>query len=579
MADPVMRLGWGSGYENSIDLGYPLDRSRFGRRPRANSRYGRTPTGIPDALITGWDFTMAGDIRWVPRTPNPSHLPTQTPWSGPTGVGAFLAWCAENSFRLYPDVTGAPACYVDGCVLLSPAFDAGEPTSLEDSDGTFLLPVVVGHATVDLGLLARGILFEFVPGARASDPPGYTFSRAATGKYHGRSGVAEAAAGVIRDRHFVGSERGALFEDTETNLALRSEEMDNPAWAKGASSVVTPDVALAPNGTMTADFFGEDTTASVTHGASEVITITAGQSVSFSVYAKQSVGARRLRLYCDSDAAANRFRARFDLDLGTVTAESNVGTGALKLSRITPVPGWPGWYRCMIGGTVDAAATSVAIRVVMLDASNSEVYSGDGASGFLVWGMHARAGAPFCGAYIATAGATVSRGAADQLDIPITLPSTLDWSMLVEFHAHHGAASDWPDTDDPLLLSLHTSASSPNDTDLGGTILLHRQNASAQYEWEYQVNRASAPRTFTVTDAAQTLVVRHSATDGHQLSIAIDGGAFVVGGGGGPITSETLLSNILNGWQLLRLRSHGNWTVFRVRGAVGLKTLSELQAL
>ncbi len=40
---------------------------------------------------------------------------------------------------------------------------------------------------------------------------------------------------------------------TKTNTVLYPEEIDNAAWVKGVSTTVTADVALAPDGTMTAD--------------------------------------------------------------------------------------------------------------------------------------------------------------------------------------------------------------------------------------------------------------------------------------------------------------------------------------
>ena len=55
-----------------------------------------------------------------------------------------------------------------------------------------------------------------------------------------------------------GTYRGVSAEPGVTNLALRSQEFNNVAWSKAATGtasvpVVTPNVAIAPDGTMTAD--------------------------------------------------------------------------------------------------------------------------------------------------------------------------------------------------------------------------------------------------------------------------------------------------------------------------------------
>jgi hypothetical protein len=66
---------------------------------------------------------------------------------------------------------------------------------------------------------------------------------------------------------------GILLEPAATNLALRSQEFDNPAWTTQASSV-TANAAVAPDGTTTADSLVEDTSGT-THTIRQNITITA----------------------------------------------------------------------------------------------------------------------------------------------------------------------------------------------------------------------------------------------------------------------------------------------------------------
>jgi hypothetical protein len=50
-----------------------------------------------------------------------------------------------------------------------------------------------------------------------------------------------------------GESLGLLVEESRTNLLLRSEEFDDASWVKGASTTVTANYAVAPNGTTAAD--------------------------------------------------------------------------------------------------------------------------------------------------------------------------------------------------------------------------------------------------------------------------------------------------------------------------------------
>jgi hypothetical protein len=94
--------------------------------------------------------------------------------------------------------------------------------------------------------LALDFIRDYTKTSKYQDPTkisGYTFSRAS-------GGYAETVAGTTR-----------FFPEMRTNLLKNSEEFNNPAWVKTATSVTT-NATTAPNGTLTADKIVGDATAS-----------------------------------------------------------------------------------------------------------------------------------------------------------------------------------------------------------------------------------------------------------------------------------------------------------------------------
>jgi hypothetical protein len=176
---------------------------------------------------------------------------------------------------------------------------------------------------------------------------------------------------------------------------------------------------------------------------------------------------------------------------------------------------------------------------------------------------------------IPTGTAAVTRGD-EGFDMPVTVDMGIDWTVFLWFLAHHGNVASWPETEpqlDPFMFGLYPT--SPG-ADANDSLRLHRQNAAAQYEWEFGNNLNTATRSFTVTPNPQKLVLRHHASD-HHLDAAIDGGGFAAGTAPSGVTYRPLV--------LLRLGKNtafsaqtGNWTLFDCLGARGLHTQAEMEA-
>lgn len=163
-----------------------------------------------------------------------------------------------------------------------------------------------------------------------------------------------------------------------TNLLRYSEQFDNAAWTK-SSTTISPDVILAPDGTLTADKIVEDTTASSLHNIEQDLACTAGLPYTFSLYLK--AGERtKIRMYC-TGAAFTLSSCDVDLLAGTITKAQ--GPAEITNYGIEDMGG--GWYRAWLTNVADATDTGTFLGL-LFDDTGAVGYTGDGVSGLYVWG-------------------------------------------------------------------------------------------------------------------------------------------------------------------------------------------------
>jgi len=170
---------------------------------------------------------------------------------------------------------------------------------------------------------------------------------------------------------------------TRTNLCLYSEAMDNAAWTK-ARTVVVADQGDNPDGEQTADLLREDT-ATNTHYASQTIAgLTVGQPVTISAFVKLAAGTRMFSLIATIASFAATQQARF-----TTACVNNAISGAASAGS-EAIGG--GWYRVWMV-TANATATTGQIRIALSDGSGyGPSYTGDGTSGYYIWGVQVEVG-------------------------------------------------------------------------------------------------------------------------------------------------------------------------------------------
>ena len=199
-----------------------------------------------------------------------------------------------------------------------------------------------------------------------------------------------------------------------TNLATYSESLDDASWTK-SQVLLTPNVIIAPDGTLTADKVVENVTSNV-HFVLKSVSKAASQiTYTASFHAKQN-GRDYVRAYLYSGSAANRIDITVNLLTGAITYVTSNGTWTLGTCSVTTLEN--GWYRIAITGLSDTAVTAqLLIATSSGPAAGDSIYLGDGVSGIFVWGAQIEESATV-GPYVRTTTASAT-GPSDELALAI----------------------------------------------------------------------------------------------------------------------------------------------------------------
>lgn len=250
------------------------------------------------------------------------------------------------------------------------------------------------------GRSAPSLSLNFLSGSLDSR---ITFTRASTGTYFDSAGVLQTAA-IDAPRFDYNpsplAAQGLLIEESRTNSATYSEQFNNAAWTKNASSI-TADVIAAPDGTLTADKLVENT-ATASHSMQQSFSATTGTPVTLSVFVKSTERFAVLNLSPNATFGGVSTTAFFNISSGAVQ-----GTSGTVTARITAAGN--GWYRCSI--TATPTATGTATATIGLSANGTQQsYAGNGTSGLYFWGAQLETGA-FPTSYVSTTTAAATRAA------------------------------------------------------------------------------------------------------------------------------------------------------------------------
>ena len=245
-----------------------------------------------------------------------------------------------------------------------------------------------------------------------------SFSRASTGTYYDANGVLRTA-GVNEPRFnydpATGEFKGLLVEESRTNLLTYSEQFDNSAWnAFGIdTALIVANSAIAPDGTLTADYLKASTTNTFQSKTLRRGNISVISTVCFSVHLKYG----GYRYACVHVGLLSSIYV--DLQNGIITQTAGGATGSC-------VSVGNGWYRVTYMITFTSSTnTTPSIAVYNTGTGNpygQDNWVGDGINGIYIWGAQYEAGSTPT-SYIPTTSAAVTRQA-DQLSISKT---TSNW--------------------------------------------------------------------------------------------------------------------------------------------------------
>lgn len=225
-----------------------------------------------------------------------------------------------------------------------------------------------------------------------------------------------------------------LYSTARTNYLLRSEEMDNAAWAKTNLEVTSTNNA-APDGTSTVERLQINTASSATHTlVQNTPGLQAGTPQAGFIHARpDQIRYIRLHISERTSPSTNHCRAEFDLLTGAITNVFNIGEAAGAAASVLG-PFADGSYRCIVSGTPRVGSTQDSrFEVYTIPSPGSTaIYAGTIGDGCYAWGAQQSA---VLGAYIKTTSAAVTVtdytiNATGLVMLPAALPSgaQLQWT-------------------------------------------------------------------------------------------------------------------------------------------------------
>lgn len=178
---------------------------------------------------------------------------------------------------------------------------------------------------------------------------------------------------------FAGGEQGIWLDPNDVsaaklrwrrNLLTYTEQFSSSAWSKGGTVSITPNVAVAPDGTQTADQISF--AAAFDFAQHAVTSVAAGEVMCASIYAKRNSGTIGFRL--QNSASTVFIKATIDTSARTLTSRGTASATQVSLS-VEAVNAE--WDRYIIVGSLSVATTNAGIMLV-------REFTGE--TGAIVWG-------------------------------------------------------------------------------------------------------------------------------------------------------------------------------------------------
>jgi hypothetical protein len=255
-----------------------------------------------------------------------------------------------------------------------------------------------GDGTSGIYIWRGGLEAGAFPTSSIETPAVFT-GRSSTGTFIGSNGLIQTAASGVARYQYTPTDLTIppylLLETASTNVFTNSEITNS-----STGTTVVPNSSVAPDGTNTMDFIGEQATTGEHYAQDRQYAVTAGTSYVFSVFIKD--GAKADRLYYHRVALTGSIAVTFDPRTKTfVITSGNPVVGYQEL----PNGIFRVWYRY----TAEITANAVH-RAQLFKAIGGASYLGELDSGMYVWGAQLEL-ADNISSYIPTTSSQVTRAA------------------------------------------------------------------------------------------------------------------------------------------------------------------------
>lgn len=279
---------------------------------------------------------------------------------------------------------------------------------------------ILNRAPGNVDAFQDGIHLDFVNNYHYTKAPGaapnvapltslFTFTRAGTATFLGRSGLIETASANVPRIEYDANGRclGLLMEASRTNLWIQSEDFSTSHSTVGLNAITT-NATTAPDGTLTADRISEDTGGSQ-HRIRQAtdIAIASGATSTLSVFVRADQKTR-VSLRLTESTFAVSVDCSFNLATGLAGTPVNTGTASGGTASIVRLAN--GWFRCSLSGALNGGFLTCRGLIELMDTGGTTItYTGDGTSGLFIWGAQFETGVSFPSSYIPTTTVAVTR--------------------------------------------------------------------------------------------------------------------------------------------------------------------------
>ena len=247
-----------------------------------------------------------------------------------------------------------------------------------------------------------GKLYSVLPSDGTGD---FTVARNSVATRVNQSGlIEEVGVNVPRLDYSAGGCPVLLTEIQSQNKITYSEDFSNSSWLK-TRALISSNVAISPDGTLNADKLIENTE-STTHSTQHNATI-GNVNTTISVFVKADTRSR-VRIIL-TDLTTGDYRIDLNLNNSSVI-ENNGGSRGSWTNTSYKIENFTNnWYKVSLAAT-KGAGSQASLSINLLDNSGNHSYTGDGTSGFYIWGAQLEA-QPAVTSYIKTTGTIQTREA------------------------------------------------------------------------------------------------------------------------------------------------------------------------